>query len=50
MTLKISKTDAMEGKHLYINISGFNDKVHRQVIFEKIERIISDANGKLKVF
>ena len=46
MTLKISKTDAIDGKHLYLGISGFRDKVHRQVILEKIERILSDDNTR----
>lgn len=50
MTLKISKTDAMDGKHLYLGISGFRDKVHRQVILEKIERILGDDNMRTKVF
>lgn len=50
MTVKVFKTDAMDGKFLYINLHGFRDKAHRQAIFEKIEKIVKDANTKVKVF
>jgi len=50
MTLRVDKSDAMGGKYLYINLSGFNDKAHRQVIYEKIQKIVNDANTKVRVY
>jgi len=48
--IEVNKSEAMDGKYLYINLSGFRDKVDRQVIFEKIQQIIRDSNTKVRVF
>ena len=52
MTVTVHKSNAgKNGQFLYINLHGFRDKAHREVIFKKIDEIIRrDANTKMRVF
>ena len=51
MTVTVNKTNACKnGEFLYINLHGFRDKAHRQIIFEMIQVILKDVNSKMRVF
>ena len=47
--IKVSKT-AAEGKHLYINLHGFKDEIEQDVIYKKIQDLVKDHRGRIKVF
>ena len=51
MTVTVHKSNAgKNGQFLYINLHGFKDLTHREVIFKKIEELLKDANTKMRVF
>ena len=51
MTVTVHKSNAgKNGQFLYINLQGFRDKAHRQIIFKKIEELLKDVNTKMRVF
>ncbi|UVF62263.1 hypothetical protein [Nitrososphaeria virus YSH_1032793] len=47
--IQVSKTKA-EGKYLYINLHGFKDEIEQEVYFKKIQQLLKDSRGRLKVF
>ena len=47
--IKVSKTKA-EGEHLYINIHGFKDEIEWDILFKKINNVVSEQNSKMRVF
>jgi len=46
--VRVSKTNT-DG-HLYINLLDFKDEVEQQVIFEKIQKLISEQRTRIKVW
>ena len=47
--IKVSKTKAM-GKFLYINLSGFKDEDEQELLYKKIQQLIKDSSGRIKVY
>ena len=47
--IKVSKTKAM-GKFLYINLDGFKDENEQELYYKKIQQLIKDSSGRIKVY
>ena len=51
MSVTVHKSNAgKNGQFLYINLHGFKDLTHREVIFKKIEELLKYVNSNMRVF
>jgi len=47
--VRASKT-IVEGKHLYINILDFKDEAEQELYYKKIQQLIKESQGRVKVY